>query len=116
MLSLSTIVRKNLKGFLFLHDIEPPKIHHLKELMEMCEHINSKFSVLWPQLDILRVYSVLPRYPNELGITNDDMKVALGYAKIVQEFVLKAIDKNQDTETRGRDSHGERSIDKDKQR
>ena len=37
-------------------------------------------------------YSVIPRYPNELGITDADVKVAISYAKTVQEFVLKAID------------------------
>jgi HEPN domain-containing protein len=80
-----------LKAFLFLHDIEPPKIHDLNELMEMCTRINSNFSVLLPQLDILRVYAVLPRYPNELDITEEDMKTAIKYAKIVQEHVLKTI-------------------------
>ena len=60
--------------------------------MEMCEKINSNFAVLLPQLNILTEYAVLPRYPNELGITSEHMKVAIGYAKIVQEFVLKVID------------------------
>jgi HEPN domain-containing protein len=82
---------KYLKAFLFLHDIEPPKIHDLNELMEMCTRINSNFSVLLPQLDILRVYAILPRYPNELGITQEDMKTAIKHAKIVQEHVLKTI-------------------------
>ena len=86
---------KYLKGFLFLHDIEPPKTHNLIELLEMCEKINSNFSVLLPQLDVLLDYAVIPRYPNELRITNDDMKIAIRYAKIVQEFVLKAIDEKQ---------------------
>ena len=27
---------KYLKGFLFFHDVEPPKTHDLKELLEMC--------------------------------------------------------------------------------
>ena len=83
---------KYLKGFLFLHDIEPPKTHNLTELMEMCEKVNINFSVLLPQLNVLTDYAVLPRYPNELGITNEDMKIAISYAKIVQEFALKAID------------------------
>jgi len=82
---------KYLKGYLFLNDIEPPKIHNLIELMEMCVKINSKFSILLPQLNILTDYAILPRYPNELGITHEDMKNAIGYAKIVQEFILKAI-------------------------
>jgi len=83
---------KYLKGFLVLHDIEPPKTHNLKELMAMCEQLNSNFNILLPQLIVLNAYSVLPRYPNELGISDDDMKIAIRYAKIVREFVLKAID------------------------
>ena len=31
----------------------------------------------------------MPRYPNELGITEDDMKTALANAKAVKEFVMK---------------------------
>jgi HEPN domain-containing protein len=85
---------KYLKGFLILHDIEPQKTHDLKELMEMCEKINSNFSVLLPQLNVLTDYAVLPRYPNELGITDEHMKAAIRYAKIVQKFVLKAIEEN----------------------
>jgi len=83
---------KHLKSFLVLHDIEPPKIHNLKELMEMCEKQNKNFNTLLPQLIVLNKYSVLPRYPNELDITDVDVKVAISYAKTVQEFVLKAID------------------------
>jgi len=82
---------KYLKGFLVFNDIEPPKIHNLKELMEMCEKINSNFLILLPQLTVLTDYAVLPRYPNELEITNDHMKTAIRYAKIVQEFILKVI-------------------------
>ena len=61
---------KYLKSYLVLNDIEPPRIHDLKELMEMCGQLNNNFNVLLPQLDVLKVYAVLPRYPNELGITN----------------------------------------------
>jgi len=86
---------KYLKSYLVLNDIEPPKIHNLKELMEMCEQLNSNFNVLLPQLNILKVYAVLPRYPNELGITNEHMKIAIKYARIVQEFVLKVIDEKR---------------------
>ena len=83
---------KYLKGFLVLHDIDPPKIHNLIDLMCMCGKINSNFNALLPQLDVLRVYAVLTRYLNELGITNEDMKGAIRFAKIVQEFVLKVVD------------------------
>ena len=83
---------KYLKGFLFLHDIEPPKIHDLEVLLEMCLKINDRFSVLSPKTSLLTNYAVIPRYPNELGIAGEDMKIALSYAKSIQEFILKAID------------------------
>ena len=86
---------KYLKGFLFLHDIEPPKTHDLNELLEMCKKIDGCFSVLSPKMNILKTYAVAPRYPNELDITNDNMKTAIQYAKDVQEFTLKAISKMQ---------------------
>jgi len=82
---------KYLKGFLFLHDIEPPKTHDLNDLLEMCVAINNNFSVLLLKMSILKIYAITPRYPNELGITSDDMKTAVEYAKDVQEFILKII-------------------------
>jgi len=85
---------KYLKGYLYLNDIEPPKIHDLEELLEMCLKINSDFSVLSLKLNILTNYAVMPRYPNELEITSEDMKTAIKYAKEVQEFVLKVINES----------------------
>ncbi|MCL2800629.1 MAG: HEPN domain-containing protein [Treponema sp.] len=82
---------KYLKGFLYLNNIEPPKIHDLEELLEMCIRINNTFSVLSSKLIVLTNYAVIPRYPNELEITSDDMKIALKYAREVQEFVLGII-------------------------
>ena len=38
-------------------------------------------------------YSVLPRYPNELAISEVDAKIAISYAKDVQEFILNIIEK-----------------------
>ena len=38
------------------------------------------------------MYAVLPRYPNEPGITSDDMKTAIRYAKDVKKFILEIID------------------------
>ena len=83
---------KYLKSFLFLHGIEPPKTHDLSILLKMCEKYNDVFSVLSPKAYILRTYAVMPRYPNDLGITGDDMRTAIQYAKDIQEFVLKAIE------------------------
>jgi HEPN domain-containing protein len=79
---------KYLKGFLFLNHIEPPKTHDLAALGKMCEELVPEFSILMPKTRALNQYGVMPRYPNELQITPDDMKLALRYAKDIKEFVL----------------------------
>jgi len=80
---------KYLKAFIFSHDIEPDKTHDLEYLLEICQKYNTEFSILLSKVDILNRYSVLPRYLNELEISNEDMKTALSYAKSIQEFVMK---------------------------
>jgi len=80
---------KYLKAFIFSNDIEPEKTHDLKDLLEICKKYNAEFSSLHSNAYILTRYAVLPRYPNELGITDEDMKNALSNAKGIQEFVMK---------------------------
>ena len=80
---------KYFKAFIFLNDIEPEKTHDLNLLLEVCIKYNADFSVLLTKARILTDYAVMPRYPNELQITEEDMKNAISYAKAIQEFVLK---------------------------
>ena len=82
---------KYLKAFIFTHDIEPEKTHDLEELVKVCQKYNTNFSTLLSKTIVLKGYAVMPRYPNELKITNEDMKTAIQYAKDIQEFVLQAI-------------------------
>jgi HEPN domain-containing protein len=84
---------KYLKGFLFTHDIEPEKTHDLRELLKICQKYNTEFSTLSSMAFTLTKYAVFPRYPNELDITNEDMKTALSCAKSIQEFVMKLFDR-----------------------
>ena len=79
---------KYLKAFIFYNDIEPDKTHDLKLLLEVCINYNTEFSKLFSNAYILTRYAVLPRYPNELQITKEDMKNAIANAKAVQQFVL----------------------------
>jgi len=87
---------KYLKAFIFSHDIEPGKIHNLLMLLKTCQEYDVSFSSLLEKMIFLNPYGVTPRYPNELGITTDDMKIAIQYAKDVQEFVLAALKGNED--------------------
>ena len=85
---------KYLKGFIFSHDIEPDKTHDLKDLLETCKIYNKDFSTLDSNAYILTRYAVLPRYPNELGITKEDMENAIANAKVIEGFVLEIFNKS----------------------
>ena len=85
---------KYLKAFIYSHDIEPDKTHDLEYLLEICQQYNAEFSTLSSKVYVLTGYGVLPRYPNDLGITNEDMKTALSYAQNIQEFVMKIFSEN----------------------
>ena len=89
---------KYLKAFIFSHDIEPEKTHDLRELLKVCEENDPNFSSLLSKLQILTRYGVMPRYPNDLEITSDDMKTAIQYARDVQEFVLQVLKEENTSE------------------
>ena len=88
---------KHLKAFIFIHDIEPEKSHDLEELLKTCLEYNETFSLLLSKLQFLNEYAVMPRYPNQLEISDNDMKIAIQYAKDIQDFVLQAIERDRET-------------------
>ena len=82
---------KNLKGYLIYKGVtEPPKIHNLDILGEMCSEYGERFAELKRACGALTRYGVQPRYPNELGITDHDTLKALEYARQVRDFELLA--------------------------
>ena len=82
---------KYLKAFIFLKDIEPEKTHDLIKLLDICQEYNVNFSALLSKIMVLNRYGVMPRYPNELDITIDDVKTAISNTKCVQEYVVNLI-------------------------
>ena len=84
---------KYIKGYIFSHDIEPEKTHDLKDLLDVCIKYDAEFSTLSSNAYILTRYAVLPRYPNELGITKEDMKNAISNARAIQEFIMGIFNK-----------------------
>ena len=81
-------VEKDLKGYLFINDVESPKIHNLPALLAMCDKINPEFAKFKKQCVYLNKFGVLPKYPNELQITEDDAKLAIRFAEEIKEFVV----------------------------
>jgi len=82
---------KDLKGFLFHNNVDFPKIHDLSELVAMCIEIDSEFMKFTKQCQYLNNFGVLPKYPNELQITDDDAKTAILFAEEIKEFVVSII-------------------------
>jgi HEPN domain-containing protein len=82
---------KYLKAYLFFSYIEFPKIHDLPRLLVLCIKHLQNFSGLAKKCGFLNKYGVMPKYPNQLQILDDDVKTAIRYAKEIQEFVMKKI-------------------------
>jgi len=79
---------KDLKGYLFFNEVEFPKTHNLIDLLDMCAQIQSDFENFVRKCQFLTNFAVLPRYPNELQITEEDAKNAIRFAEEIKEFVL----------------------------
>jgi HEPN domain-containing protein len=78
---------KMLKCYLVSQNIEFPKIHDTQVLCEMCAESDSRFNEVYKEAVMLTRYSVIPRYPAELGITEQDALKAIAYADTVMDFV-----------------------------
>ncbi|MBT9151204.1 MAG: hypothetical protein DDT40_01392 [candidate division WS2 bacterium] len=79
---------KYLKGYLVLYGINPPKIHDLNELRKLCSELSDTFKDIADQCSDLTAYGVQPRYPMELMLEEQDMRLALNSAKAIRDFVL----------------------------
>ena len=84
-------VEKDLKGYLLLNDVEFPKTHDVAVLIVMCANIVPDFIKFINQCQFLTKFAVMPKYPNELQITEDDANTAIRFAEEIKEFVLKII-------------------------
>ncbi|MDR3198393.1 MAG: HEPN domain-containing protein [Planctomycetaceae bacterium] len=83
---------KKLKGLMVLHDEYPPKIHDLLGLLKICGEIYVDLYQLSNKCNFLNKYSVAPRYPDEIQITDDDVKLCLRYANDINEFVKELVE------------------------
>ena len=82
---------KDLKGNLFFSEVEFPKTHNLIDLLGMCAQIQPDFENFVRKCQFLTNFAVLPRYPNELQITEDDAKNAIRFAEEIKEFCQKLV-------------------------
>jgi HEPN domain-containing protein len=78
---------KYLKGFLILQDgNEPPHIHDLKKLCDLCKKYKPEFEKIELPCNILTTYAGQPRYPLEIFVDEPQMKMALHNASEIKKF------------------------------
>ncbi|MCL2049760.1 MAG: HEPN domain-containing protein [Defluviitaleaceae bacterium] len=83
---------KYLKGYLLSKgEIEPPRTHDLVLLQLACAESDSSFALIKRACEVLTRYGVQPRYPNEMEITENDMKKAIEYIRQIRELEPLAI-------------------------
>jgi HEPN domain-containing protein len=82
---------KCLKAVLVMQGIRPPKIHELDTLYHLCEPFTPNIQTIWDACTFLNRYSVMPRYPNELMITETTVPVTLAYAKKIMDIIRPII-------------------------
>jgi HEPN domain-containing protein len=78
---------KALKAILVHNAVFPPKIHDLTVLKELCIPFITKPETIEKECDHLTDYSVRPRYPRQIEITDTKMHKAIRDAKTVYEYV-----------------------------
>ena len=62
-------------------------------LIRLCSEISSDFRELERKCVYLTRFAVMPRYPNELQITDDDVRVAIKFAKDIKTFVENKVER-----------------------
>jgi HEPN domain-containing protein len=77
---------KALKGYLFFKDTEPPRIHNLIELCQICMEFDSTFSEILDACSDLTPYGVAVRYPNELAVDDVIAQSTLSKVQIIYDF------------------------------
>jgi HEPN domain-containing protein len=83
---------KSLKAYLILKDIEPPRLHDLVELNQLCTELEPSFSILQRHCVLLNPYGVHVRYPNELAVDDELTNSALDTAQLIFDFCTEKIE------------------------
>ncbi|MCL2766362.1 MAG: HEPN domain-containing protein [Peptococcaceae bacterium] len=82
---------KMLKCYLASQNIAIPRIHDLQILCEMCGEREKRFDEIYTASIMLTRYGVIPRYPAEWGLTEQDASKAIEDADAVMSFVAELL-------------------------
>ncbi|MCL2351373.1 MAG: HEPN domain-containing protein [Firmicutes bacterium] len=78
---------KIIKCYLVSQGIEPPKIHDMQVLLEMCIESESGFNEIYRETIMLTNFAVRLRYPTELRLLEQDAAKAIENAEKVMVYV-----------------------------
>jgi HEPN domain-containing protein len=82
---------KVLKTYLISLGIEPPRIHDLGALCQLCAEHNTRFSEISNICKSLNAYGVVTRYPNELSIDDSIAENNITRAQKIYDFCCELI-------------------------
>ena len=86
-------VEKLLKAFLTYHDIEVPKTHDLRRLIQLAEPFEPELSQLSDSSDKLTVHGVDTRYPGDCyPITSEEMNEVIEISKQFSNILLPKLE------------------------
>jgi len=96
-------VEKLLKGFLTLHNIEAPRTHDLRRLIELAEPYAPQISSLKDDADILTQYGVQSRYQDDWRvIKTPEIKRTVQLAKEFGKIIIPHLKFKRDNPTANR--------------
>ena len=72
---------KAIKAVFVFHETNVPHIHDLTKLIVAAAQHEDSLHSLFPQANRLTNYATFTRYPSDIEITEEDMKIALSYTK-----------------------------------
>ncbi|MDR1323087.1 MAG: HEPN domain-containing protein [Candidatus Margulisbacteria bacterium] len=82
---------KALKGFLVYCQTEPPKIHDLRVLCQLCSKKDERFSTIYNMCSELTPLGVPVKYPNELSADETIASTSVDSAQKIYDFCFAKI-------------------------
>jgi HEPN domain-containing protein len=77
---------KALKGYLHYKEIDPPRIHNLTELSQLCSDQDASFASLISICASLTPFGVASRYPSDQDIDEITTTTNIGRAQQIYDF------------------------------
>ncbi|GHV42389.1 hypothetical protein AGMMS49546_20820 [Spirochaetia bacterium] len=82
---------KALKGFLQFKEQDPPHIHNIRTLCDLCMELDTSFESILDTAVPLNRYITASRYPTESLITETMTQAAIMQAQTVYDFALSKV-------------------------